>query len=73
MDTVELLRSVAVSGSILLAELVAILVVLKYVKANFMNGLYKCLSVFCDSQSAIGILASNWINNNYKQLVDDIN
>ena len=49
-----------------------VLVVLEYVLANFMNGPYKCLRVFCDSQSAVGILPLNWNKNNCKQLVDDI-
>ena len=72
MNTVELRRQVAVYGSILLAELVAMPVVLEYVLTNFMNGPYKQLREFCDSQSAVGILTLNWNKNNYRQLVGDI-
>ena len=60
-------RPVTVHGSILLAELVAILAVLEHL----INSSYrsKSLRLFSDSQTALGIITLNWDHKNYSEVI----
>ncbi len=58
-------------GSILLAELVAILLVVEYTISNLKNR-FKCLKILSDSQTAVGILTLNWKSTNYLDVIRDI-
>ena len=60
-------RPVKVHGSILLAELVVILVVLEHLIISSYRS--KSLRLFSDSQTALGIITLNWDHKNYS---DDI-
>ena len=63
-------RPVAAHGSILLAELVAILAVLEHL----CNSSYrtKCRRLWSDSQTAIDIITLNWISKNYCDFIRKI-
>ncbi|VDI25109.1 Hypothetical predicted protein, partial [Mytilus galloprovincialis] len=62
---IELKQPVSKRGSILLAELVAIKLVLDYVSRIENKTLIEEVKIFSDSQTAIGILTLNWkIENN---------
>ncbi|XP_071160776.1 uncharacterized protein [Mytilus edulis] len=62
---IELKQPVSKRGSILLAELVAIKLVLDYVNRIENKTLIEEVKIFSDSQTAIGILTLNWkIENN---------
>ena len=63
-------RPVAAHGSILLAELVAILAVLEHLCNSSYHS--KCLRLFSDSQTAIGIITLNWISKNYCDVIRNI-
>ena len=71
-EPVPLKRPVAHRGSILLAELVAILLVLEFCITELSNGLYSSLNILSDSQSAVGIISLNWKSTNYTDLIQDI-
>ena len=58
-------------GSILLAELVAILVVLEHCIAALKDGLTD-INILSDSQTAVGILTLNWKSSNYIDTISDI-
>ncbi|MES9970162.1 MAG: ribonuclease H family protein [Candidatus Thiodiazotropha sp.] len=66
---IELTRPVAARGSILLAELVAVLLVLESVTSKRIWELSSCLQIFSDSQSAVGILTLNWASENYTDII----
>ncbi|CAG2248778.1 uncharacterized protein [Mytilus edulis] len=58
-------------GSILLAELVAIKLVLEKIdNYNYRN--VKQLNIYSDSQSAIGIITLNWKSENYHKTIQEI-
>ena len=69
---VRLKRPVSKRGSILLRESIAILVVIEYLVQNIGSLLCKLLKIFCDSQSAVGILMLGWKDTSYKDVVSDI-
>ena len=68
----ELTRPVAARGSILLAELVAILMVLELAVSKKISDFSSSLQIFSDSQSAVGILTLNWASTNYTVLISQI-
>ena len=69
---VRLHRPVAQRGSILLAELVAMVMVLEYcIRENFYN-MVNTLKIFSDSQSAVGLLTLNWTPKHYIDVIRDI-
>ena len=70
-DPVRLKRPVCKRGSILLGELVAILTAIEYLIQNISSIPCKLLKVFCDSQSAVGILTLGWKDTSYKDVVSD--
>ena len=71
--TLELVQPVSHRGSILLAELTAILIVLEAVLLQVKDKLHlDTLQIFCDSQSAVGILTLNWSSKMYHSLISDI-
>ena len=63
-------KPVTVHGSILLAELVAILVVLEHLITS--SSRIKSLRLFSDSQTALGIITLNWDYKNYADVVRKI-
>ena len=71
-EPVRLKRPVSKRGSILLGELIAILVVIEYLVQNIGSVPSKLLKIFCDSQSAVGILTLGWKDTSYKDVVSDI-
>ncbi|VDI54863.1 Hypothetical predicted protein [Mytilus galloprovincialis] len=65
-------RPVAQRGSILLAELIAIFMVLEYcITENIYNAIQK-IKIFSDSQSAVGLLTLNWAPNSYISVIREI-
>lgn len=68
----ELTRPVAARGSILLAELVAILLVLELAVTKKIWEFSSSLQIFSDSQSAVGILTLNWASENFTSLISKI-
>ena len=69
---VELTRPVAARGYILLAELVAILMVLELAVSKKISDFSSSLQIFSDSQSAVGILTLNWASTNFTVLISQI-
>ena len=68
----ELTRPVAARGSILLAELVAILMVLELAVSKKISDFSSSLQIFSDSQSAVGILTLNWASTDNTVLISQI-
>ena len=68
----ELTRPVAVRGSILLAELIALLMVPKLAVSKKISDFSSSLQIFSDSQSAVGILTLNWASTNFTVLISQI-
>lgn len=65
-------RPVAERGSILLAELVAILMVLETCIIDHLYNTIEVLKIFSDSQSSVGLLTLNWTPNHYIDVIRDI-
>ena len=70
-EEIELKIAVSNRGSILLAEIIAIKIVLDYF-INSKNQELHNITIFSDSQSALGILALNWKSENYFQSINEI-
>ena len=70
-EGISLKRPVAHRGSILLAEFVAILMVLEHCIAT-MKELCSEIKILSDSQTAVGILTLNWKTTNYMGTITDI-
>ena len=70
-EGISLKRPVAQRGSILLAELVAILMVLEHCIAALKDG-FTDIKILSDSQTAVGILTLNWKSSNYIDTISDI-
>ena len=68
----ELTRPVASRGFILLAELVAILMVLELAVFQKVSDFSSSQQIFSDSRSAVGILTLNWASTNYTVLISQI-
>ena len=68
----ELIRPVAGRGSILLAELIAILKALELAVFKKISDFSSYLQIFSDSQSAVGILTLNWASTNFTVLISQI-
>ena len=69
---IELHQPVAKRASILLGELVAIKMALKYVKKEVNKREIKHLSVLSDSQSAVSILTLGWQNKSHTRVVAEV-
>ncbi|VDI53589.1 Hypothetical predicted protein [Mytilus galloprovincialis] len=67
----KLKRPVSNKGSILLAELIAIKIVLDYIE-SFSKEQIDTLTLFSDSQTALGILTLNWKSDSYHQTINEI-
>ncbi|CAG2214324.1 RNASEH1 [Mytilus edulis] len=67
----KLKRPVSNKGSILLAELIAIKMVLDYIE-SFSKEQINTLTLFSDSQTALGILTLNWKSDSYHQTINEI-
>ena len=65
-------RPVAKHGSILLGELVAILSVMEHLLSNSHQLHDEEIRIFCDSQTAVGILVLNWTSNHYQDVIKKI-
>ena len=65
-------RPVAQRGSILLAELVAILIALEFCITEGLSNSIDTMKIFSDSQVAVGILTLNWEVNSYIDVIRDI-
>jgi ribonuclease HI len=70
-EGISLKRPVEQSGSILLAELAAILMVLEHCIAALKDG-FTDIKILSDSQTAVGILILNWKSSNYIDTISDI-
>ena len=68
----ELTRPVAGRGSFLLAELIAILMVLELAVSKKISDFSSSLQIFSVSQSAVGILTFNWASTNLTVLISQI-
>ena len=69
---VELKKPVSSRGAILLAELVAIVMVLEYCITHLKDTVYNHLHILSDSQTAVGILTLNWKSTNYRDVITEI-
>ena len=69
---IELHQPVAKRASILLGELVAIKMALKYVKKEVNKREIKHLSVLSDSHLAVGILTLRWRNKSHTRVVAEV-
>ena len=65
-------RPVAKHGSILLGELVAILSVMEHLLSNSHQLYEEEIRIFCDSQTAVGILTLNWTSSHYQDVIKRI-
>jgi hypothetical protein len=70
-ETTELKQPVCKRGSILLGELMAIKIVLEYIDQPEIRRKIE-LTIFSDSQTAIGILALHWKIENHKRITLEI-
>jgi len=68
-QTIQLKRPVSHYGSILLAELVAVLMTLEYIWENEKMTSAKSIQIFSDSQSTIGLLMLGWKPNQYQNTI----
>ena len=68
-DEIELKQPVSKLASILLGELVAIQITLNYLIEEKKVRDISTILIFCDSQSAVGILQLGWENKSYKKLL----
>ena len=71
-DEIELKQPVSKLASILLGELVAIQITLNYLIEEKKVRDISTILIFCDSQSAVGILQLGWENKSYKKTAMDI-
>ena len=72
-EEIELKRAVSNRDSIVLAEIIAIKIVFDYQYfINSKNQELHNLTIFSDSQSALGILTLNWKSENYFQSINEI-
>ncbi|XP_063405786.1 uncharacterized protein LOC134689747 [Mytilus trossulus] len=69
---IRLHTSVPQIGSILLAELIAIVIVLKFCILERLYDTITTLKIFSDSQSAVGLLTLNWAPKSYIEVTRDI-
>ena len=71
-EPVLLKRPVSRHGSILLAELVAILMVLEHAVQYPLTVVGRTIRIFSDSQSAVGILSMGWKGNSHRGIILEI-
>ena len=72
-ERIDLHQPVARRASILLGELMATKIALDQVKVEAKKRRFKEVTLFSDSQSAVGILTLGWQNNSHKQVIAEIN
>ena len=65
-ETTMLSRPVTRHGTILLAELVALLMVLEHLIQHPLHAPGKAVQVFSDSQTVVGIYTMGWKNNSHR-------
>ena len=71
-EPVMLKRPVTNRGSILLGELIAILMALEFAQSEHKKRQIHGITIFSDSQSAVGILTLGWAATSHKKAVEDI-
>ena len=71
-ETTELKQPVCKRGSKLLGELIAIKIVLEYIDQPEIRRKIEQLTIFSDSQTAIGILTLYWKIENHKRITLEI-
>ncbi|KAH3777869.1 hypothetical protein DPMN_179317 [Dreissena polymorpha] len=71
-DTIRLKRAVTKHGTILLAELVAVLMVLEEILQHPHPTPGYAIQIFSDSQTVVGILTMGWKNNGHKSVIEEI-
>ena len=71
-ECVELKKPVSRLASILLGELVAIEIALSFVQGEVKKKRMKGVKVFCDSQSAVGLLTLGWTPTSYQGTISQI-
>ena len=71
-EPVRLKRPVTNRGPILLGELVAILMALEFAQIDYRKRQVHGITIFSDSQSAVGILSLGWSNSSHKKTAEDI-
>ena len=71
-ECVELKKPVSRLASILLGELVAIKIALSFVQGDVKQKRMKGVKVFCDSQSAVGLLTLGWTPTSYQGKISQI-
>ena len=71
-EPIRLKRPVTNRGSILVEEVVAILMALKFAQSEHRKRQIHGITIFSDSQSAVGILTLGWTATSYKTAVEDI-
>ena len=65
-------RPVTNRGSILLGELIAILMALEFAQIEYRKRQLYGITIFSDSQSAVGILTLGWVATSQKKAVQDV-
>ena len=71
-ECVELKKPVSRLASILLGELVAIEIALSFMQGEVKKKRMKGVKVFCDSQSAVGLLTLGWTLTSYQGTISQI-
>ena len=71
-EHIMLKRLVTNRGSLLLGELVAILMALEFAQSEQRKRQIHGITIFSDSQSAVGILTLGWTATSHKKAVEDI-
>ena len=71
-EPVMLKRPVTNRGSILLGELIATLMALEFAQIEYRKRQLYGITIFSDSQSAVGILTLGWVATSHKKAVQDV-
>ena len=71
-DTIRLKRAVTKHVTILLAELVAVLMVLEEILQHPHLTPGNTIQIFSDSQTVVGILTMGWKNNGHRSVIEEI-
>ena len=71
-ECVELKKPVSKLASILLGELVAIEVALTFIQSEGRKRKVSSVQIFCDSQSAVGLLTLGWKPYSYQETINQI-
>ena len=71
-ESVELKKPVSRLASILLGEFVAIEIALSFIQGEVKKKRVKGVKIFCDSQSAVGLLTLGWTPTSYQGTISQI-